>query len=101
MYVQVERASHLLGDDGGLLTTGELGQLAEVECDLDQRTESVLSLILVFAGIRLVLLDVQTHGGTLRSCARQADDQARAVLKDNTDNLQAWKAIVLVYIQVP
>lgn len=82
-----ERQRRYLGDDGGLLTTGELGQLAELEGNLDQGTEGLLGLVLVLGRVRLVLLNIETDSGTLRSSARQANDQARAILKDNANTL--------------
>lgn len=84
-----------LGDNGGLLATGKLGQLAELEGNLNQGAESLLSLVLVLGRVRLVLLNIQTDSGALRSSARQANDQAGSILKDNTDTLS--EAIVDIY----
>ena len=82
-----ERQRGYLGDDGGLLATGELGQLAELEGNLDQGAEGLLGPVLVLGRVRLVLLNIETDSGALRSSARQANNQARAILKDNANTL--------------
>ena len=82
-----ERGDHPsrgLCDDSRLLPAEELSQLAELQSDLDQPLESILSIPLQLLLVRIsgeVSLDIHPDGSTLTTGTRQPPDDTGSVLK--------------------
>ena len=74
-----ERRGRTLGDDGGLVPAGVLGELGEVEREVDQRLERVLRVDALLVSVGLVLLHVESDRGTHRAGAAQTEDDPRAI----------------------
>jgi len=76
-----------LGLDIRLGTANELLQLEEVGGELDIVLEVVLCVHLVCLLIGIVLLNIQTDGGTARASTRQTDNNSAAIVKLDVDTL--------------
>ena len=73
-----------LCDDGGLIPSKVLGQLADLKSDLDQALQSILSIphqLLLICFRREVTFDVHPNGSTLTSSTRQPPDDAGSILE--------------------
>ena len=75
-----------LCDDGGLVPSEVLSQLAELKSDLNQSLESILSIphqLLLICFRRKVSLDVHPDGSTLASSTGQPPDDTGSVLESD------------------
>lgn len=86
-----------LGDDGGLLAAEELGQVAELQRDLDKALEALLRVLVELGRTgrgRNVALDIHAHGRALAAGTAQAEHDARTVVEGDDLALVAADAAV-------
>lgn len=72
-------AEDSLRNDGGFLPLGQLGQLAQLERNLDQGLQTLGGRPGVLVRVVAVLFDVHSDGGALGTGTRESEDDSAAV----------------------
>lgn len=88
-----------LGLDIRFGTADVLLQLQQTSCELDVVFEVVLCVQVVSGLVACVLLDVQTNGSATAACARQAYDDAAAIIELDEDTLVLADAAVKIGVR--
>lgn len=84
---RISLSDQCLRDNGGFLPLGQLGQLAQLERDLDQGLQSLGGRPGVLLRVVAVLFNVHSDGGALRSGTGQSEDDSTAVGKLDVQTL--------------
>lgn len=83
-----------LCDDVGVLATGKLTELRNVQRNFDERLQQLLSIVQDLVLVVLIAVDVHADGGSRAAGPAQTVDDPRPVLKDHPDSLFLGDAVV-------